>query len=133
MLMVLWVAPDGIVGEVQRWLRRRRRRPRSQRAGGHELSARTPASLAVTDLTIAFGGVKAATDVALTAEAGKITSLIGPNGAGKTTVLNLLAAFTAPTKARSSSAVGRSPDSLRGASRAQGSLALIRRRNCSAA
>ena len=97
MLMVLWIAPDGIVGEVQRWLRRRQPAALAT-PGQHELSARTPASLAVTDLTIAFGGVKAATGVTLTAEAGKITSLIGPNGAGKTTVLNMLGGFYRPDK-----------------------------------
>ena len=97
MLMVLWIAPDGIVGEVQRWLRRRQP-PALATPGQHELSARTPVSLAVTDLTIAFGGVKAATGVTLTAQAGKITSLIGPNGAGKTTVLNMLGGFYRPDK-----------------------------------
>src|SRR5205085_4087247 len=45
---------------------------------------------------IAFGGVKAANDVSLRAEPGRITSLIGPNGAGKTTVLNMLSGFYRP-------------------------------------
>ena len=95
LLVVLWIAPDGIVGEVQRWLRRRRPAEFATH-GEHELSVRTPVSLAVTRLTIAFGGVTAATGVTLTAEAGKITSLIGPNGAGKTTVLNMLGGFYRP-------------------------------------
>jgi ABC-type branched-subunit amino acid transport system ATPase component/ABC-type branched-subunit amino acid transport system permease subunit len=95
MLVVLWVAPEGIVGEVERWLRRRRTAMLAAE-GEHALAPRSPASLEVADLTIAFGGVKAATGVAFTAEAGRITSLIGPNGAGKTTVLNMLGGFYRP-------------------------------------
>ena len=52
--------------------------------------------LTVSGLTIAFGGVRAATDVALTAEPGRVTALIGPNGAGKTTVLNMIGGFYEP-------------------------------------
>ena len=47
-------------------------------------------------LSIAFGGVRAAADVAFTARPGEVTSLIGPNGAGKTTVLNMLSGFYRP-------------------------------------
>ena len=52
--------------------------------------------LRVEGLTIAFGGIRAATDVALTAEPGRVTALIGPNGAGKTTVLNMIGGFYRP-------------------------------------
>ena len=45
---------------------------------------------------IAFGGIKAATDVSFTAAPGRITSVIGPNGAGKTTVLNMIGGFYRP-------------------------------------
>jgi ABC-type branched-subunit amino acid transport system ATPase component/ABC-type branched-subunit amino acid transport system permease subunit len=95
MLIVLWVAPEGIVGEIERWLRRRRTAVLAAE-GDHALPPRSPASLEVAGLTIAFGGVKAATGVAFTAQAGEITSLIGPNGAGKTTVLNMLGGFYRP-------------------------------------
>ena len=47
-------------------------------------------------LGIAFGGIKAATDVSFSAEPGRITSVIGPNGAGKTTVLNMIGGFYRP-------------------------------------
>lgn len=40
--------------------------------------------------------MQAAHRVALSARAGKVTSLIGPNGAGKTTVLNMLGGFYRP-------------------------------------
>src|SRR5262249_20726782 len=52
--------------------------------------------LTVSGIGIAFGGVKAATDVSFTAAASRITSLIGPNGAGKSTVLNLVGGFYKP-------------------------------------
>ena len=60
------------------------------------LGRRERQPLAVEGLTIAFGGVRAATDVALTAEPGRVTALIGPNGAGKTTVLNMIGGFYRP-------------------------------------
>ena len=95
MLVVLWLAPEGIVGEVQKWFRRRSKGvfASSLNAFKHEGENRT---LNISNLTIAFGGVKAATDVTFTARPGEVTSLIGPNGAGKTTVLNILGGFYRP-------------------------------------
>ena len=52
--------------------------------------------LQISDVGIAFGGIKAATGVSFIAEPGKITSVIGPNGAGKTTVLNIVGGFYRP-------------------------------------
>lgn len=48
------------------------------------------ALLEVKNLGIAFGGLKALKNVAITIEDKEIIGLIGPNGAGKTTVFNLL-------------------------------------------
>jgi ABC-type branched-subunit amino acid transport system ATPase component/ABC-type branched-subunit amino acid transport system permease subunit len=95
LLVVLWIAPEGLVGEVARWLRRS---ARPVHAAG-ELAA--PAGgmarpLAVNGLTIAFGGVRAVTSLDFTVRPAAITSLIGPNGAGKTTVLNMLGGFYRP-------------------------------------
>ena len=98
LLAVLWGAPDGIVGEIAHWLRRRAARHGEPQRGAADLPQ--PASgamaLSVESLSIAFGGVRAATDVAFSAHPGEVTSLIGPNGAGKTTVLNLLGGFYRP-------------------------------------
>ncbi len=47
-------------------------------------------SLEVTDVSVAFGGRMALTNVDLSAAAGTITGLIGPNGAGKTTLFNVV-------------------------------------------
>jgi branched-chain amino acid transport system ATP-binding protein len=97
MLAVLWLAPEGIVGEVQRWLRRRRSVTNVLPLEEMNFqSEKKNASLQVSDLTIAFGGVRAATGVSFQARAGEVTSLIGPNGAGKTTVLNMLGGFYRP-------------------------------------
>ena len=54
-------------------------------------------SLAVTDVTLSFGGLNALTNVSLTFEPGLITSVIGPNGAGKTSLLNCISGFYHPT------------------------------------
>jgi len=98
LLLVLWLAPEGILGTFARY--GRRATSRKAQGAGFEIAAflgsghRSP--LEVSGLTIAFGGVRAATDVALTADPGRITALIGPNGAGKTTVLNMIGGFYRP-------------------------------------
>ena len=53
--------------------------------------------LAVTDLTMRFGGLTAVNVLSFEAAAGAITSVIGPNGAGKTTVFNCITGFYRPT------------------------------------
>ena len=46
--------------------------------------------LKVSDVGIAFGGVKAIDGVGFSVDAGQIFSIIGPNGAGKTTLFNVI-------------------------------------------
>jgi len=98
LLVVLWAAPEGIVGAVAKHLRRAGER--TPRAGGDIETFLRPGSaignLEVNRLSIAFGGVRAASDISFTARPGQVTSIIGPNGAGKTTVLNLLCGFYKP-------------------------------------
>src|SRR4029077_2642329 len=57
-----------------------------------------PPMLAVRDLTIAFGGVRALDGVDLAIDTGEIRGIIGPNGAGKTTLLNVICGFVKPTR-----------------------------------
>ncbi len=113
LLVVLWVAPQGILGWLSGTVGRRLREAgrRSPDAGdpasGALRAARGPAralpfvvpahdGLRVSDIGIRFGGVTAADGVGFEAPAGRVTSLIGPNGAGKTTVLNLISGFYRP-------------------------------------
>ncbi|HJT08352.1 MAG TPA: branched-chain amino acid ABC transporter ATP-binding protein/permease, partial [Stellaceae bacterium] len=98
LLLVLWLAPEGIVGAIRR---RVGRAGRSASTDGHidiagYLAAAERRSLVATGLAISFGGVRAVADVSLTAESGKVTSVIGPNGAGKSTLLSLLSGFYRP-------------------------------------
>jgi ABC-type branched-subunit amino acid transport system ATPase component len=58
------------------------------------------ALLAVEDLSIAFGGLAALSDVSFEVAEGEILGLIGPNGAGKSTVFNVLSGLYRPTAGR---------------------------------
>ncbi|MFZ5512180.1 MAG: ABC transporter ATP-binding protein [Pseudomonadota bacterium] len=55
-------------------------------------------SFKATDITIAFGGVTALSDVSIDVAPGTITGLVGPNGAGKTTLFNCMTGVAAPEK-----------------------------------
>ncbi|MBI3803904.1 MAG: ABC transporter ATP-binding protein [Nitrospirae bacterium] len=55
------------------------------------------AFLEIEGLTKTFDGLKALEGIALSVEAGKVTSLIGPNGAGKTTFFNCVTGLISPT------------------------------------
>ena len=113
LLVVLWIAPDGMAGL---WQRARARSagddsgspstpigmpsatptsPPDSSTGG--LSQRSRRSLTAQGLSLSFGGVRAVDQLSLTAAAGAITSLIGPNGAGKTSALNMLGGFYRPS------------------------------------
>lgn len=46
--------------------------------------------LDVNNISLAFGGVKALTDVSFSVNKGSVFSIIGPNGAGKTSMLNCI-------------------------------------------
>ena len=99
LLVVLWLAPEGILGSIARLFRRID--PRIARAGDVDVAAfltsgNDRAPLEVRDIGITFGGIKAAQEVSFTAQQGRVTSVIGPNGAGKTTVLNMIGGFYRP-------------------------------------
>lgn len=101
LLVVLWIAPRGIVGTLSGLLQGYGTTERPSVAEATDVSAPLfssggNAALKIEALGISFGGVKAAQNVSLIAEPGKITSLIGPNGAGKTTVLNMVSGFYKP-------------------------------------
>ena len=56
--------------------------------------------LAVDGVSLAFGGVKAITDVSFDIRKGEIRAIIGPNGAGKTSMLNVINGFYHPQHGR---------------------------------
>lgn len=58
------------------------------------------AILEVSNLTMAFGALRANDNVSFTIEPGTITGLIGPNGAGKTTLFNCISGLYVPTSGR---------------------------------
>src|SRR5580704_12948248 len=56
--------------------------------------------LAVEDVSLAFGGVKAVAGVSFDIRKGEIRAIIGPNGAGKTSMLNVINGFYQPQRGR---------------------------------
>ena len=72
--------------------------------------------LAVKDLSIHFGGVKAVQEVSFSIDAGIVYAVIGPNGAGKTTLFNLITGVYKPTtgeiKLDGEAIHGKSPNEL---------------------
>ncbi len=60
------------------------------------MSGSAGAELAVTGLTIRFGGLTAVDGLAFEVRSGEVLSLIGPNGAGKTTAFNAITGYIEP-------------------------------------
>ncbi|MGO1075296.1 ABC transporter ATP-binding protein [Inquilinus sp. CA228] len=58
------------------------------------------ALLTADSVSLAFGGVKALTDVGFTVRRGELFSIIGPNGAGKTSMVNCISGRYSPTAGR---------------------------------
>ena len=52
--------------------------------------------LITTGVNVAFGGLRALTDVNITVNHGEVVGLIGPNGAGKTTMFNAICGVVKP-------------------------------------
>jgi len=99
MLAVLRLAPTGLVGLIASVLPRKERDTLAKERSdiGRFLAAGASGqALAVRDLSVNFGGVRAVRDLTLEAQPGAITSIIGPNGAGKTTALNVICGFYRP-------------------------------------
>ncbi|HRO79861.1 MAG TPA: ABC transporter ATP-binding protein [Alicycliphilus denitrificans] len=53
--------------------------------------------LQVKNVSLAFGGVRALSDVSFTIHEGTVSGLIGPNGAGKTSLFNVVSGIYTPT------------------------------------
>ena len=101
LLLILWLAPDGIAGVLAR--RFATPAPNRSATGSTDSSAflaegAQPAPLEVCDIEISFGGIKALSALSVSARSGEVTAIIGPNGAGKTTLLNLIGGFYRPRR-----------------------------------
>jgi len=74
------------------------------------------AMLAVSSLSIRFGGLVAVRDMTFEVREGEVLSLIGPNGAGKTTAFNAVTGFLRPAGGdivlRGSSILGLKPHAI---------------------
>src|SRR5690606_27089733 len=57
-----------------------------------------PVVLDLKNISLAFGGVKALTDISFDIREHEIRSIIGPNGAGKSSMLNVINGVYAPQK-----------------------------------
>jgi branched-chain amino acid transport system ATP-binding protein len=66
---------------------------------GNEIAA-GDVILSLESVSLAFGGVRAITDVSFDIRKGEIRAIIGPNGAGKTSMLNVINGFYTPQHGR---------------------------------
>ncbi len=77
------------------------------------MPASSPPMLAVSEVTVRFGGIIALDSVSFDVGEGQIVGLIGPNGAGKTTLFNCLSRLYTPDSGaiavRGRSILGMSP------------------------
>ena len=99
MLAVLLFAPGGLASAFSaRWRSRQPTDPPAAPVSAQLLVSKGAAhqTLDIEGLGIAFGGVRAVSDLTARMQSGQVTSIIGPNGAGKTTVLNMICGFYRP-------------------------------------
>jgi len=78
--------------------------------------------LTVEGVSLAFGGVKAISDVSFDIRKGEIRAIIGPNGAGKTSMLNVINGFYHPQAGRITFK-GRTREAMRPHAAAAGGIA----------
>jgi branched-chain amino acid transport system permease protein len=101
LIFTLLQNPEGVAGDFYRRLHKRPQvhapavdavRELPPRAARPSVSDRANA-LAVSGLSVHFGGVRAVDDVSLEVKEGELVGLIGPNGAGKTTLVDAVSGF----------------------------------------
>jgi branched-chain amino acid transport system permease protein len=93
-IAIMLLAPDGLFWSIRdRWSRPKAAAPMPDVApmavASRPVRAGVPL-LVVENLSRAFGGLKAVSEVSFSVTEGEILGIIGPNGAGKTTLFNVL-------------------------------------------
>ena len=106
-VLTLLAYPAGLAGAGQRWWERLTR-PSSEARASAVVTAMAPppprrrahepgaVPLAVEDVAVRFGGIRAVDSVSLQVDEHEIVGLIGPNGAGKTTLMNVISGVLTP-------------------------------------
>jgi ABC-type branched-subunit amino acid transport system ATPase component/ABC-type branched-subunit amino acid transport system permease subunit len=99
---IMLLSPDGLFWTVRdRWFRQKTAAPvpdlMPMSPPARPVSAHAGAPLLkVENLSRAFGGLKAVSEVSFSIAEGEILGIIGPNGAGKTTLFNVLNGVLSP-------------------------------------
>ncbi len=104
LLVVLVVAPDGLVNRIGRALRSLLRLPTRSVPTPAAVPASegppetvNPTRLELSDVTVRFGGTVALDRFSMRVDPGEVVGLIGPNGAGKTTAIEVITGFVDPS------------------------------------
>jgi branched-chain amino acid transport system permease protein len=107
LIFTLLQNPTGVAGDIYRRTHKKPRvhAPDADAASRERVTARAerpdlsgkPDILAVSGLSVRFGGVHALSEVSLNVREGELVGLIGPNGAGKTTLIDAISGFVNST------------------------------------
>ena len=111
-LLVVYYLQDGIVGFSSQWVRKLKLADRMEQSipfaavdvNRAPITAQSQHSsepfLKVSNVVMAFGGLKALNRVSFSVHRGAVLGLIGPNGSGKSTMMNVLTGLYKPTAGR---------------------------------